>query len=40
MLLGAPGRKMKIQFLAVFWRKTPACVVAPCNRRGLKTSAK
>src|SRR3954471_1715063 len=29
MLLGAPGRKMKMQFLAVFCSSTPAWVVAP-----------
>src|SRR4051794_31180821 len=39
MLLGAPGRKMKMQFLALFCRET-LCVVAACSRRGLKTSAK
>src|SRR3954454_19267136 len=40
MLLGAPGRKMKMQFFAVFLRSTPDSVTAPWSRRGLKTSAK
>src|SRR4051795_8183896 len=40
MLLGAPGRKMKIAFFAVLRRETPCAVVAACSRRGLKTSAK
>src|SRR3954464_2959336 len=40
MLLGAPGRKMKMAFFAVLRSATPGAVVAPCNRRGLRTSAK
>src|SRR3954453_7431713 len=40
MLLGAPGRKMKMQFFAVFLRRTPDSVTAPWSRRGLETSAK
>jgi len=40
MLLGAPGRKMKMQFLAVFFSATLAAIVRACSRLGLMTSAK
>jgi hypothetical protein len=38
--LGAPARKMKMQFFAVLRSVGAAFVVAPRRRRGSKTSAK
>src|SRR5260221_131011 len=40
MLLGAPGRKMKMQFFAEFWSDTFGATMRACNSRGLTTSAK
>src|SRR5258706_2677072 len=40
MLLGAPGRKMKMQFFAVFFSETFGATMRACSMLGLRTSAK